>query len=226
MSDKVYRDAGTGEFVTEEYAEANPGTTVSETIDYSQQDQEDLAQLFEMPSGETNAPAFHPILEVWREVLKPAAAEGQKKVTPQWANKMVQSYPELKFADCNALRDTYYEKLQTMFEIVVAEIDEDEECLNAATPEEDREENGKHYKNILLHWQLRFLGWELQWDCTDGDAAIELAAISETHKIFFGDTGLTQFLDNIKFEFTEDDALEIAAQLEELRVQYLGGDSE
>jgi len=27
----VYRDAGTGEYVTEEYAKANPGTTVSET---------------------------------------------------------------------------------------------------------------------------------------------------------------------------------------------------
>ena len=31
MSEVNYRDAVTGEYVTEEYAEANPGTTVSET---------------------------------------------------------------------------------------------------------------------------------------------------------------------------------------------------
>lgn len=29
---KVYRDAETGEYVTKEYAEANPHTTVSETV--------------------------------------------------------------------------------------------------------------------------------------------------------------------------------------------------
>lgn len=29
---KVYRDAGTGEYVTEEYALANPATTVSEEV--------------------------------------------------------------------------------------------------------------------------------------------------------------------------------------------------
>jgi hypothetical protein len=29
---KVYRDAVTGEFVTDEYADANPATTVGETV--------------------------------------------------------------------------------------------------------------------------------------------------------------------------------------------------
>lgn len=28
----VYRDAGTGHFVTEEYAKANPGTTIAHTV--------------------------------------------------------------------------------------------------------------------------------------------------------------------------------------------------
>lgn len=30
---KIYRDASTGRLVTKTYAEANPGTTVSETVD-------------------------------------------------------------------------------------------------------------------------------------------------------------------------------------------------
>jgi hypothetical protein len=221
MTDKMYRDAGTGEFVTREYAEANPGTTVSETIELNADDERDLAQLFEMPDAD-EAPTFHPILEVWREVLKPAEAEGQKKVTPQWASKMVQSYPELKFADCNALRDSYYDKLGVMLGIVVDEILSDDECLTYSTPEEDARENSYHYKAVLLEWQQQFLTWELEWDCTDVDASVELAAISETHKIFFGDTGLTQFLDNIKFEFTESDALEIAAELERVREAHEG----
>lgn len=33
MSHKVYRSAVTGEYVTEEYAEENPETTVSETVE-------------------------------------------------------------------------------------------------------------------------------------------------------------------------------------------------
>jgi hypothetical protein len=33
---KVHRDAGTGRFVTEEYARNNPGTTVTETVEIKQ----------------------------------------------------------------------------------------------------------------------------------------------------------------------------------------------
>ena len=162
-------------------------------------------------------PNFHPILQVWREVLKPARDEQARKVSPQYANRMIQSYTGLDFADMNDLRDGYFGKIIELLEILEAEIATDSDCLSYSTPEEDVAENSVHYKQLLTDWQLRFLQWELDWTCTDENAAVEIAAISEVHKMFFGPTGLTAFLDNIRFEFTEADQAELSAALEALR---------
>jgi hypothetical protein len=35
--------------------------------------------------SEADEAPYHTILEIWREVLKPAIAEANKKITPQWA---------------------------------------------------------------------------------------------------------------------------------------------
>lgn len=162
-------------------------------------------------------PSFHTVLEVWREVLKPAADEAVKKVTPQYANRITSEYRELAFADMNDFRDSYFAKIAELQEILATEIASDVECLTWATPEEDVENNTSHYLNLLTQWQLAVLGWEIAWECTNADAAIEIAAISEVHKMFFGPTGLTAFLDNIKFEFTEADSAELARVLNDFR---------
>jgi hypothetical protein len=194
LTDHLYRDAKTGEFVDEEYALANPDTTVRETIEqptvFSEQDVRDL---HELGVTDGDVPSYHVILEVWREVLKPAHAERESgKVTPQWAGRMVSSYQELRFADCQELQRRYFDKLIDLHQVIVDEIEGDDECLNYTDPEEDAKENRDHYLEILRQWQEKFLRWELEWDCTDTHAAIELAAISETYKVFFGQTGLTQ----------------------------------
>jgi hypothetical protein len=160
---------------------------------------------------------FHPVIEAWREVLRPAEAEAGTKVTPQWASRICQSYSQITYGDMDEYRDRYFGKIQELVDILQAEIDSDPECLKPGSPEEDREHNSGHYKQLLLDWQLCILGWELAWTTTDPHAAVELAAISEVHKMFFGPTGLVGFLDNIKFEFTEEDQSEIAEALEELK---------
>lgn len=211
----LYRDADTGKIVSEEYALANPTTTVKETIELSDQDREDLAKLdADLESPEPN---FHTVLEVWREVLKPAREELGKKITPQWASRIVSSYQDVGFNDMGDMRDRYYGKILELLEILMAEIATDDECLNYTTPEEDAAENRTHYLNVLRDWQLRFLQWELDWEHSDPKAGVELAAVSEVHKAFFGQTGLTQFLENIRLEVTEADQNELAAALAELR---------
>ena len=97
------------------------------------------------------------------------------------------------------------------------EISTDDQCLTYTEPAEDAKENSHHYKNLLLQWQLMFLQWELEWDPTTPYAAIELGAISEAHKMFFGQTGITAFLDNIGFEYTEDDQQVMQETLAEFR---------
>lgn len=186
-------------------------------IEFSDQDLKDLEQL-----GVTGGdlPEFHPVLHVWRAVLEPARELRKEKVTPQYASKMVQSYPGLTYPDTAELQDRYYAKVIELLEILEFEIGSDAECLSPASPEEDVAENSDHYRAMLLTWQQAFLQWELEWTCTDADAAIELAAISEVHKMFFGQTGLTAFLDNIKFEYTEADSASLSQALDEQRARF------
>ena len=216
MPEHLYRDAGTGQIVTEEYALENPTTTVKETIELSDQDREDLAKLDDGVTAVPD-PTYHPVLQVWREILKPARDELDSKITPQWASRIVQSYQDVGYNDMPAMRDRYYGKILELLYILETEIASDDECLNYSTPEEDVLENRAHYFNLLRDWQLQFLRWELSWDCTDPHAGVELAAVSEVHKAFFGQTGVTQYLENIKLELTPADQDELAAALEELR---------
>lgn len=162
-------------------------------------------------------PSYHTILEVWREVLRPAKDEKDSKVTPAWANRVVASYQDLCFQDMVDYRDAYFAKIIQLADILDYVISQDGDALSYATPAEDREHNSVHYKNLLLLWQQAVLQWELDWDCTDLNAGVEVAAISEVHKMFFGETGLTAHLDNIQFEFTEDDQAVLAEALEQLK---------
>lgn len=184
-----------------------------ESIEMSEQDEADLARLLE----DGTEPAFHPVLEVWREVLSNGPELAKEKVSPQWASKIVGTYSGVSFADMDDVQNGYFSKIGDLADQLTVEIASDKDCLTYSTPEDDALENALHYKNLLLNWQLTFLQWELDWNCRDPHAAAELAAISEVHKMFFGPTGLTAYLDNIKFEFDEADQLALAEALMELR---------
>jgi hypothetical protein len=187
-------------------------------VQLSDQDVLDIVQLQSEPDGlEPEPQAFRPILHIWHEVLKPAASEADAKVTPQWATRICAEYSQLRFDMMNEFRDIYFGKLAELNVILEDEIASDDECLTYTESEDDAKFNAHHYKNLLLQWQLSFLEWEMDWDCTTPYAAIELAAISEAHKMFFGQVGITAFLDNIGFEYTEDDSQLLATALEEFR---------
>jgi hypothetical protein len=166
---------------------------------------------------EANAAPYHSILEIWREVLVPSFTERKKKITPQWANRIVTTYNGVVFSDMHYFRDRYFDKIEELFTILVTEIEGDDECLNVTTPEEDVEANTHHYLNVLTNWQKAFLQWELDWTPAADDAGVELAVISEVHRMFFDQNGLTALLDQIRFEFTDADRDLLAAELNDLR---------
>lgn len=178
----------------------------------------DLAEFTTQLYGD-EAPTFHTILEVWREVLRPAADPEVQEVTASWAARIVAQFGHLqiKVQEMPAFRDSYYAKLAQLNQILLNEIATDDECLNRDTPQEDAVENAQHYRNLLLNWQLAILSWELAWEPTDPLAHVEIAAISEAHKLFFGQNGLAGYLDNIGFEFTETDQAELATALAEAK---------
>ena len=176
--------------------------------------------------SEANKASYHTILELWREIFAPAKTERLKKITPQWANRIVTSFAGVTFADMPAFRDYYFDMLQELDAILLVEIDTDDECLKHTSAEEDVEHNTHHYLNVLITWQKQFMQWELEWDTTNPTAAVELAALSEVHKMFFDANGVTNLLDQIKFVFTDADRELLAAELADLVEQAQGGGSE
>lgn len=187
-----------------------------ETIELPDQDQADLAQLYAEPDG-MSLPSFHPVLEVWREVLKPALQEAEKSPTPQWCTRILAAYIGLTYGDMLEFRDRYFDKIKQLRDILELEIESDPVCLKVTEPAEDVVINENHYLNLMLLWQMTILDWELEWDCQNPDAAVELAAIGEVHKLFLGQQGIIAFLDNIQFQFVESDQALIGEALLEMK---------
>lgn len=211
---KVARKAGDGQFTSKAEAEANPDETVVETIEFPEAEQ---AEEFVPPQ-----PNFHPILKVWKEVLSNAEAESKKNPSPTWCQGIVGNYIGLSFADCLDVRDLYFELLNDQYLVLLAEIETDPDCLSYSTPEEDLENNTVHYLNLITAWTSVFLRYELAWDCQDPQAAARIAALSEVHKMYLGNTGLTQHLDNIRFQFTETDGANMREVLDAILAEREG----
>jgi hypothetical protein len=184
-----------------------------ETIEYD--DIPDTAEELSPPEG----PTYHTLLEIWRAVLEPATKGEMVKeqVSPQWATKMVSTYPGLSFADTQQIHLRIFTMAAELAGIVQEEIDADSDCLTYDNADDDRENNSEHYKNVLTGWQVYLLLKELDWSPVDDDAAIQLAAMSEVHNMFLGQNGLVAHLDQIKFEFTEADQAELGEALQEAR---------
>ena len=169
-----------------------------------------------------NEAAYHTILEVWREIMRPAESERGKPITPQWANRICSTYREINFKDMPAFKEAYFDRIDELRNILDNEIASDDECLNQITAAEDVEYNSAHYLNVLIDWQKAFLYWEIAWDCTNQFAAVDLAAISEVHRMMFSDTGITSLLDQINFQFTEADQEMLAETLRSIQASAQG----
>lgn len=221
---KAHRDAGTGEFVTKEYAQEHPDTTVTETI-----------ELPEVPDTvESLLPAdpapYRTLLEIWSAVLEPASTDEMREdpISPQWATKMVTTYPGIGFADVEAVHHGVFEMAAELAELLDDEIKTDDECLKKPTAQEDAAENARHYKYVLAAWQVHLVQEELTWRPSDKDAAVRLAVLSEVQQMFLGETGLVAHLDSIGFQFDDADKAELQQHLVDARNMVLGlsGDDE
>ena len=182
------------------------------------------------PEDDGEKEPYRSLLEIWRAVLEPAV-KGEMvndPISPQWATKMVTTYPQITFKDTAHIHVGVFEKAAELAKILDDEIATDDECLNVMSAEEDREHNSQHYLNLLAGWQIRLLEHELDWNPEDDDAALALAIWSEVQQMFLGQTGLVAHLDRIGFQFTEDDSTELQRKLNDAKQHWLGkeGDGE
>lgn len=168
-----------------------------------------------------NGEAEHrPILEVWREVLEGGRAEAKHRISPAWASRITSMYPQVKVQDMATFKDQYFGKIEELHQHLLFVMETDKKITQQTTIAEDLEHNRVHYIQVITLWQTAVLNWELEWDCTDVDAHVELAAISEAHKFFFGAQGLIALLEQIELKFTEDDTADLMAVLEEFKGEH------
>lgn len=184
----------------------NPINEYIEPAEFTEQDQADLDKLL----AEQEKPEYHTLLEVWKNILSKANLDANRRVTMKWANGIVGQYQGVGFGDMKAFTEIYFDLIDDMVKILEFEISTDEDCLKPDNPADDIELNSSHYKNVLTLWQQSMLQRELEWDCESPTAALEIAALAETHKVFFGSNGLTGHLEALSFDFTEDDQQELA----------------
>lgn len=182
----------------------------------------EVIDLFGAAATDDTETRYITVLETWRELLKPGAKVLSEKPHPNWCIHMITSYVGLDFKDMLAVRDEITSRFELMRTILDLELDGDEECMKKASREEDIEENRAHYKNLIYLWQAQVQQWELEWDCTDPDAAITLAALGEIHKMFLGEQGLIRHLDAVQFPFDQSDQEELVGLLTEHRDSVLG----
>ena len=168
---------------------------------------------------------YRTLLEIWRAVLEPAMADEMRAdpISPQWAVKMVTTYPGVGFADVEAIHHGVFDLAAELGEMLNDEIKSDDECLKKADAGEDAAENSRHYKDLLALWQIHLLEAELAWRPSHRDAAVTLAILSEVQQMFLGETGLVAHLEQIGFQFDDDDKAELQAHLVAARDLALSG---
>ena len=127
------------------------------------------------------------------------------------------TYQDISYPDTVEVHSRLFMLVDELAEILDAEIATDDECLKRTSVEEDREENGTHYLNLLREWQSHLLRTEMQWNPLAPYAAIDLAALSEVHGMFLGQNGLVGHLDSIGFQFTEADQEALVEALQAVR---------
>lgn len=182
-------------------------------LPFTEKDESDLQALLD-----SNQPVqYHSVLKVWQELLRNAPAEAAQKVTPSWAMRITGKFPFVKFSEMNDYRDIYFNKIAQLSALLDEVISNNPDSLKVHSAEEDMAENSDRYKSLLLEWQKIILSWELDWDCAEPNAHLEVPAISEVHKMFFAQDGITAFLDQVGFEFTEEDRDALQAELAKLK---------
>lgn len=185
------------------------------TPELTAQDETDLQALLDNP-----APSKRTLLEIWSHLLDNLEPERLLPITPDFAARVVQSWPQMKIQDVKDYRDSYHsfmEQMRSVVRTVIAAADP--EALEATGIDEDSDAvvNRAHYIEILLEWQLLIGRWERDWDSEAVDAHITLAAIADASVFFLGQTGLVAHLSEIGLVFQDEDREEMTKRLVEAR---------
>lgn len=167
--------------------------------------EQDLADIEQMHAEEAYNPAERePLLVIWEDLLSHIDTERHAKITLPIAQKTVSRWPQLSYADMPRYHELYFEYLNQMRQPVLDALSADPESREVPG-NEDAETNRKHYLEILFEWNALASLWQFQWETTDPEAAIKIAAMIDANGFFLSQTGLVAHFHEIGLRLTEEE---------------------
>lgn len=163
------------------------------------------------------------LLETWTLILDSIEGSRDEKITPTIALKIVNSWPQLSFQDLAEYHELYHLKLielrQAVRDIIkkhpkaLKNTDQGTDSFGQPSKDSDPVANHALYVELLYQWQASILRWETDWNSSDSNSHIVLAAIADASAFFVGNQGLVQHLSEINFKFPEGEQKDLQARL-------------
>ena len=140
----------------------------------------------------------HTLLRVWSEVLSNLDAIRAEGVSMALAGRIVSQWPQVSFQETPIFHDMYHDlllKFRDELDAVIAE----NPGVTEVSAEEDLEHNYKHYKRLVIDWNILLDQAELQWDATSEHSHVMYAAIVDARQFLFSRNGFAGHLEQIGF---------------------------
>ena len=138
------------------------------------------------------------LLRVWSEVLFNLDAIRAEGVSMALAGRIVSAWPQVSFQETPIFHDMYHDLLLQFRDKLDAVIAENPGASEVPA-EEDLEHNYKHYKRLVIDWNILLDQAELQWDATSEHSHVMYAAIVDARQFLFSRNGFAGHLEQIGF---------------------------
>ena len=138
------------------------------------------------------------LLRVWSEVLFNLDAIRAEGVSMALAGRIVSQWPQISFQETPIFHDMYHDLLLQFRDKLDAVIAENPGATEVSA-EEDLEHNYKHYKRLVIDWNIVLDQAELQWDATSEHSHVMYAAIVDARQFLFSRNGFAGHLEQIGF---------------------------
>ena len=138
------------------------------------------------------------LLRVWSEVLSNLDPIRAESVSMALAGRIVSQWPQISFQETPIFHDMYHDLLlqfRDELDVVIAE----NPGASEVPAEEDLEHNYKHYKRLVIDWNILLDQAELQWDVTSEHSHVMYAAIVDARQFLFSRNGFAGHLEQIGF---------------------------
>ena len=190
----------------------------AEEIPMEEQTPEDLAAIaasFAEGSSDELPPLTVTVLRIWQEILGNIEESRQERISPTLAARVVRAWSNMTIQEVPQYWALYYDLLESartrLHNVLSAHPDAIDQVEN------DAEENREVYLEVAFEWNDLLARMDEQWNCTDPEAHLQLAALTDVAGFLTGPNGLFDALSQpqVGFEFTEADQAALAKRLGE-----------